>query len=76
MNSKGKRSPGEVRERAVRMALEHQDEDDSQWQAICSIADKLGVSREARGGRVGLDSFSEFLGDGSLVRLPVLAFLV
>jgi len=29
-----------------------------------------------RGGLVRLDSFSEFLGDDSLVRLPVLVFLV
>jgi transposase len=47
MNSKGKRYPSEVRERGVHLVLEHQDEHESQWQAIVSIADKLGVSREA-----------------------------
>ena len=30
MNSQGKRYPTEVRERAVRMVLEHQDEHDDQ----------------------------------------------
>jgi transposase len=33
-----------VRERAVRMVFEHQDEYSSQWKAICSIADKLDVN--------------------------------
>jgi len=36
----------EVRERAVRMVLEHQDEHDSQWAAIVSIAEKIGGSAE------------------------------
>jgi transposase len=40
------RYPQELRERAVRMVLEHQDEYDSQWAAICSIANKFGVSHE------------------------------
>ena len=40
------RYPQELRERAVRMVLEHQDEHDSQWAAICSIANKFGVSPE------------------------------
>jgi transposase len=30
----------------VRMVLEHQGEHDSQWAAICSIANKFGVSHE------------------------------
>ena len=30
--------PQELRERAVRLVFEHQDEQPSQWAAICSIA--------------------------------------
>src|SRR5918994_17319 len=40
------RYPQELRERAVRMVLEHQDEHPSQWAAICSIAAKFGISPE------------------------------
>lgn len=36
----------EVRERAVRMVLEHQDEHESQWAAIGAIAPKIGCSAE------------------------------
>src|SRR5262245_43248738 len=36
----------EVRERAVRMVLEHAGEYDSQWAAIGSIAAKMGCTRE------------------------------
>ena len=36
----------EVRERAVRMVLEHQGEHASQWSAINSIAGKIGCSGE------------------------------
>jgi transposase len=45
MNRQG-RYPVEVRERAVRMVFDHQDEYDSQWAAITSIAGKLGMTRE------------------------------
>jgi transposase len=40
------RYPPEVRERAIRMVFDHEDEYESQWKAICSIADKIGCSSE------------------------------
>ena len=40
------RYPQEVRERAVRMVFEHQEEHPSQWAAITSIAAKFDVSAE------------------------------
>ncbi len=38
--------PIELRTRAVRMVLEHQHEYGSQWEAICSVAEKLGPTPE------------------------------
>lgn len=40
------RYPDELRERAVRMVLEHEHEYGSQWEAICSVAEKLGPKAE------------------------------
>jgi transposase len=37
----------ELRERAVRMVLEHADEHPSQWAAMRSVAEKLGCTVEA-----------------------------
>jgi transposase len=45
MPSKGK-YPDELRDRAVRMVLDHQHEYGSQWEAICSVAEKLGPKSE------------------------------
>ena len=42
MPKKNGKYPDELRERAVRMVLEHGHEYGSQWEAICSVADKLG----------------------------------
>ena len=41
-----KRYPAEVRERAVRLVLEHRGEYETEWAAIRSIAEKFGVGQE------------------------------
>jgi transposase len=46
MPARGKPYPREIRERAVRMVLEHQQDYESQWEAICSVAEKLGPTAE------------------------------
>ncbi len=46
MDNKTKPYPQEVRERAVRMVFEHTEEYGSQYAAIRSIAEKLGMTSE------------------------------
>jgi transposase len=46
MITKGKRYPAEVRERAVRLVMEHRGEYPTEWAAITSIAQKCGMTAE------------------------------
>lgn len=52
MSERSRRYSPEVRERAVRMVLEHQHEYASQWAAIVSIAGKFGPTPETLRGWV------------------------
>ncbi len=42
----GRRYPQEIRERAVRMVVEHGHEYPTEWAAIASVAGKLGMTPE------------------------------
>ena len=44
--NRSKRYSPEIRERAVRMVLEHEEEYDSQWVAIQSMSEKFGCTSE------------------------------
>jgi transposase len=43
---RGGRYPAELRERAVRMVFKHRDSYSSEWAAIVSISEQLGVNHE------------------------------
>ena len=47
MKTTATRYSPELRERAVRMVLEHQGDHGSQWAAIASIAGKVGCTPES-----------------------------
>jgi transposase len=46
MSNRG-RYPQELRERAIRLVREHRSEYPSEWAAVTSIAQKLGIGTEA-----------------------------
>lgn len=46
MGASQRRYAPEVRERAVRLVMDHRDEYESQWAAICSVAEKIGCRAE------------------------------
>jgi transposase len=76
MSDTSKRYSPEVRERAVRMVLEHQHEYASQWAAINSIAAKVGCTSETLRGWVRRAEVDEGLrpglGSGERARLKEL----
>jgi transposase len=47
MSNKSRRYPPELKERAVRMVLDHQGDYPSQWRAINEIGEKLGMHHES-----------------------------
>jgi transposase len=76
MSDASKRYSPEVRERAVRMVLEHQHGYASQWAAINSIAAKVGCTSETLRGWVRRAEVDEglrpWLGSGERARLKEL----
>ncbi|OVC14434.1 transposase, partial [Escherichia coli] len=65
MNKNTRFSP-EVSQRAIRMVLESQEEYDSQWAAICSIAPKMCCTTETLRGRVRQHERDSGGGDGGI----------
>ena len=63
-NRRSFRYPPEVRERAVRLVVEHRDEYESEWAAIKSIADKIGCSGETLRAWVRRDEIDSGLVEG------------
>lgn len=45
--AKGQKHVAELRERAVRLVLEHEHKYPSRWKAICSVTEKLDGKQEA-----------------------------
>jgi transposase len=62
--SRGKRYPAEMRERAVRLVFEQQEQYPSQGAAICSVAEKLGIGTEAVPARVNESRWHRGCGSG------------
>lgn len=60
--TKNMRFSPEVRQRAVRMVIESQNDYDSQWAAISSIAPKIGCTPETL--RTGLRQYERDAGAG------------